>query len=457
EIDVSIRTESNTIEKVIPIPLQAAEQGSKLVRKQVELDLSQFKLEQGQELTYSVKVTDTKNNPAQSGGTSPNERNNNSLAQNSANPGSTNSGAGEPGDAGQQGEASQNTNGPGQLASLNPPNQNQAQSGRNTGANQRGDQGNPRNNGGNSPANPGQNPNGESNPQQPGENTGGKQNHPGSEAQNQNGSQNGGQEQANSNQNQTPGQQNQNQNQNQNGSTNQNPSLAQGSQSTNSQSQQSSGGSQPRPDNMTRRSLPGGQTASSRQQSIKVDDWGEGFAGQQRQKQEIAIDAVIKQLDELLAKAQDGTDATLTNRRAVAKMGDAATASLASAQDNLRQADTNVDDLRAKSDGTPYAFVGLQMRDIRDTHIAPARDELVAVTGEAARQTNDISNLEQASYHIIAARKALADLTKTYEEAKRDNRLEEATQHIAKMHQIFIEDMQALMGGHRGQINTQSR
>jgi hypothetical protein len=282
----------------------------------------------------------------------------------------------------------------------------------------------------------------------------GNQNANQSQSQSQSGSQN--QNQA-ANQNQSPAQSqtgNQKQNQNQGSQTAQNDSS-----STQSQQQQQSppqNGDQPPPNDMAHRSLPG-QTASARPQTIKVDDWGGTFEEKEREKKEIAIDAVVKQLEELLAKAQDGSDTTLATRRATSKLDDSQMVPLTSAQESLRQADSAVDDLRQKSDGTPYAFVGLQMRDIRDSHVTPARDELGDVTGESIHQTNDVADLDQASYHIAAARKALADLTRTYDDAKRDNKVESAAQHIAKMHQLFIEDMQALLNSHRQAINSQDR
>ncbi len=470
ELDVSVKGESNQVAKVIPIPLEGAEQDAKLVRKQVELDLSQFNLQQGDELTYVVRVTDTKSNPALSSEPPPGNRN---VAGNQPPPGgqnntSTNGG----GSSARNSNANQATNGMGELASRTqtPATGQNQNGGRNQPQNQANQNPTP-NNGQNSQSNQGQNQN--SQPDQPGQNPdlgqnqnqNGDQNQNGAEnqnqnqAQNQNGNQspNGKQDQAdNQGQNQN-GNQEQNQNGNQNQNQNQNSQSAQNNQSTNSPSQQPSGGGQPPPDSMSRRTLDvGGQTASAQPQTIKVDDWGGSFEGQQREKQEIAIDAVIKQLDQLLAKAQDGSDATLSARKAAAKLENTQMAPLASAQDNLRQADVAVDDLRAKSDGTPYAFIGLQMRDIRDTHVSPARDELGGVTGEASRQTNDVHDLEQASFHIMAARRMLADLTRTYQDAKRDNKLQQATQEIAKMHQLFIEDTQALLNPKRSALNSQN-
>ena len=62
ELVVNVKGETNTTSTVIPIPL-GKDEGAKFIRKQVDLDLAQFKLKQDQELSYFVRVTDTKQNP----------------------------------------------------------------------------------------------------------------------------------------------------------------------------------------------------------------------------------------------------------------------------------------------------------------------------------------------------------------------------------------------------------
>ena len=51
----------------------------------------------------------------------------------------------------------------------------------------------------------------------------------------------------------------------------------------------------------------------------------------------------------------------------------------------------------------------------------------------------------------------LANLTKTYEAVKRDNKLSDALQRLAKMHQIFLEDTQAILGSSKPTLNPQQR
>ena len=128
-----------------------------------------------------------------------------------------------------------------------------------------------------------------------------------------------------------------------------------------------------------------------------------------------------------------------------------------SARDDLRQADSAVSDLKKVTHDTPYAFIGLQIDDIRDAHISPARKNLGDVALEAATMKGDVTNLEQGSFQIKRAREKLADLTKSYEAVKRDNKLADAMQRLAKMHQLFIEDTQAMLGSSKPSLNPQQR
>ena len=64
ELVVTVKGETNSTSVTMPIPLNKNEAGAKLVRKQVELDLAKFNLKQDQELSYTIRVTDTKENPS---------------------------------------------------------------------------------------------------------------------------------------------------------------------------------------------------------------------------------------------------------------------------------------------------------------------------------------------------------------------------------------------------------
>ena len=332
ELVVTVKNETNSTSTVTPIPFTKEETGARKVRKQIELDLAKFNLKQDQELSYYVKVTDTKENAARSATDNPSQPKPESA-------GSTNSNAKAEKPASPQDKKNH--------LAMNPP--------------------------------PGK-------PKEPSE----------------------------------------------------------------------SGAKRP-PDNMARRVLDAGQCSCCSPMKIIVDQWGRSFEGQMRDKLEIAIDPVLKSLDQFLGKAQllaeDSLHTGCTPEGLSQKQGPA----MEAARDYLRKADSAVSDLKKVCHETPYAFISLQIDDIRVTHISPARKNLADVALESAALASDLTNLEQGSFQIKRAREKLADLTRTYETVKRDNKVADAMQRLAKMHQIFLEDTQAMLGSKKPVLNPQER
>jgi hypothetical protein len=429
DLVVSITSDdgSNSPPITIPIPLDKKEAGSKFIKKEVELDLAQFNLKQDQELNYSVRVTDTKND-------------------------STFSTPRPDANAPAQAQSSETASTQNQISQ---PNDSQNQDQQNTAQNQAG-QNNARNAEQVSAA---QNQAGQNNtPNQSQENTAqnqARQNNTPNQSQ-QNTARNSRQ------QSQPSSGQSQNQNQNQTSPPQQDQNhiaLARTSSNSSSNSTPASDSSQPPANNMSKRALDvaAGQTSSAQPMRIIVDEWADSFAGQMREKQEMAIDPILKLLDELLRQAHDLTESNLFAAQSPQGLGAGQTWALEESKDQVRQADRAVVDLKKESAGTAYAFIGLQVSDIGDTHIAPAREELGEVTLESAQAREDRENLAQASFHLEQARKMLADLTKTYESVKQDNKLADAMQQLKKMHQIFLEDTQAMLGAKKPPIHSTQR
>jgi hypothetical protein len=395
ELVVTIKDGTNTAPVVIPIPLKEGEAGSKSLHKEVELDLAQFHLKQDQEFTYAVRVSDTKQN---SSFAAPGAE---AQPDNAPNPSSDTASA-KPSE-----NASQASNNDGKAT---PPR---------------------------SPDQPAPTPNQPANPAQTADSKPGKT--PAG----------------------APSQERQNH-------------LASAAKPSDAAQTPPPPGSQPPPNNMAMRMLDAAQSSACQPMHVTVDEWGRSFEGQMREKQELAIDPVLKRLDELLQKAQTATDQTLTSTRgrvgqtilsASAPAGSlpihqppgTSHSFLEDAKSNLREADSAVTELSTKSAGTPYAFIGLQLHDIRETHFSPARQSLGGVVFEPAKSGDDTRNLEQAGFHIRQARAEIAALTKTYADVKRDFKLSDAMQRLAKMHQIFLEDTQAMLGAKKPVLNPVDR
>jgi hypothetical protein len=545
---------SNSAPVTIPIPLDPKEVGSRLIRKDVQLDLSQFNLQQDQELSYSVRVTDTKNDtsfstPSPDAGSTnsndalaANKTPQNSGQQNqgqqnpNANPSSQNNGQNQTGSQGtnsqalaqnqaqqnnamnpsQQSQNRQNQGQPNNASAQSQPNSAQNQpsanqqdlaanqpqpngaqpsdsnsqnsSQQNSGQNQsqqNGGQNQSQQNGSQSQQNSGQNTAQNQSQQSQGGNPSQSQSQQGNNQPQQNQSalaqnqsqrpntarinsgqnqQNGGSQQSAQNSSSQPqqqnsaNQQNQNQQQNQPSGQDQNHIAMASPKSDNNSNPSDPNSSQPPPNNMTKRALDTpGQSSSAQPMRIKVDEFAKSFDGQMREKQELAIDPTLKLLDELLKRAHDLTETNIIAANSKEGLGLEQTWSLEESKDQIRQADRAVVELKKLSTGTPYAFIGLQISDIDDTHIVPAREELGEVTLESAKLKADKENLTQASFHIEQARTMLAALTKNYDTVKRDNKLADAMQELKKMHQIFLEDTQAMLGSKKPPINQINR
>jgi hypothetical protein len=197
---------------------------------------------------------------------------------------------------------------------------------------------------------------------------------------------------------------------------------------------------QAKPSEMSKRMLDVGQTAACKPRNITVDEHAGSFDGEKRQKLEIAIDPILKRLDQLLAEAHTNTVQLKPAVRPEL---------LLAAQTNLTASEHAVADLTSRTTGTPYAFIGLQLQNITQAHISPANKLL------SAELNPDV--IDKAAFHITRAREMLADLTKTYETVKRDQQIADAMQRLSKMYQIFLEDTQALLGSGKGRINNYDR
>jgi hypothetical protein len=354
EMDVTIKGETNSTSFTVPIPLTKEEAGSRKFRKQVELDLAKLNLKQDQELTYVVRVTDTKENSSTSMQESPESKKQQEQAQNES-----------------KAESKKNASN-----------------------------------------------------QQPSKSEAAKANKPG-------------------------------ENQNKPQDNKQHIAMNAPKPSDSKPKEPSEGAKRPE-SNMGKRVLDAGQCSACQPRKIVVDQWGRSFEGQMRDKLEIAIDPVLKQLDALLGRALQLTDDTLASGKREG-LSQKQSPAVEDAKDNLRQADSAVSDLKKICHGTPYAFVSLQIDDIREAYMSPARKELSGVALETATAKADIAHLEQGSFQIKTARQKLADLTKSYEAIKRDNKLADAMQRLAKMHQIFLEDTQAMLGSSKPILNPQQR
>lgn len=200
---------------------------------------------------------------------------------------------------------------------------------------------------------------------------------------------------------------------------------------------------QPPGDSMARRSLDVPQQSASQRMRLKVDKWAGSFEGQQRAKAELAIAPRLAALDEALAKAERTAQGVLESVQADGQWRPAHDRDVTSAEKSTVRAQELIGELQAKSKGTPYAFVGLQVVDIGLAHVDPARDGLwSALESEGDARTGLVRDSRQ---HLARARQLLAELCGQYEKAQREFQLAEAVERVKKMYQVYVENSMALL------------
>jgi hypothetical protein len=217
------------------------------------------------------------------------------------------------------------------------------------------------------------------------------------------------------------------------------------------------GGTPPPPNDMTKRMLDAGQCSSCKAMRVTVDEFAGTFEGEKRQKLEIAIAPVLEQLASLLKTANEKTDVLKADAATETGLQEKDAEALGGAKGSLTQSESAISQLNSRTGGTPYAFIGLQLKNIGVTHVSPAHRDLDHVLLDPSAIESNVQPIDDSSFHIVRARDMLADLTRTFEKVKREQKIADAMQKLAKMHQIFIEDTQAMLSGKKGPINSYQR
>ncbi len=213
----------------------------------------------------------------------------------------------------------------------------------------------------------------------------------------------------------------------------------------------------PRPsDEMTRRSLDVAQSASSGMMRLNIDKWAGSFAGRQREKLEIMISPRLEELDQILARAENRLQETLQDLERDVDWAGPQDRVLGQAEGDLTEAIQVVADLNTKTAETPYAFIGLQLAEIAGSHIVPA-NESVWMARQAAENTARQPPVESAWQQTARARQRLKQLVTQYERVRRDHRLTDAIQNIKTMYQAFVEDSFELLEQQKSPINNYQR
>ena len=133
-------------------------------------------------------------------------------------------------------------------------------------------------------------------------------------------------------------------------------------------------GKAPLPDSMPRQQLDvDSQSTASSTMKIHIDQYAGSFEGQQRQKLELAGDqSGLERTRRGPGKGDRGTTPhfrRLLRRKKTRRRRSQEITARCDTQ--IARGQSLVADLVQKSEGTPYAFIGLQLVDITELHISP--------------------------------------------------------------------------------------
>ncbi len=220
-----------------------------------------------------------------------------------------------------------------------------------------------------------------------------------------------------------------------------------GSQDSQSKSEQQSSqnsGDQPPPDNFAKSTvdIAPARSASSQQMRIKVDQWAGSFEGQQRRKLELVVGPLMDELDQNLRKAQELSRVVLDELDGDESWRAKHNRDVSQAEKRVMTAIQAIEDLENQTHGTPYAFIGLQLLDISRAHVEPARRDFWKALQSDSNQPEPVRNGWQ---HTRRARELLTMLTERFERAQREYAMAESVAEIKKMHRIFIEESMGLL------------
>lgn len=224
----------------------------------------------------------------------------------------------------------------------------------------------------------------------------------------------------------------------------------------NSESQSETSGAPRPPDDMTRRSLDVAQSSTSGVMKLRIDKWAGSFAGQQRRKLEMSIAPRLAELDQLLKVAENRFREGLDELEQDVDWAGPQDRLLHAGDEKLNKALEITADLRKTSLDTPYAFIGLQLGEIAETHIVPAGE---AVWNGLQAKSNETRQplVEHAWQQTGRARQRLAELSTQFERIRREHALADAVEEVKTMYQVFVEDSFALLEQDPGRINNFQR
>ncbi len=198
------------------------------------------------------------------------------------------------------------------------------------------------------------------------------------------------------------------------------------------------------------------QIASSGMMKLNIDQWSGSFASQRRRRVEMMISPSLRELDQLLKVAENRLKEALDAVDADVSWAGPQDRLLHAADQQLSEALKLILTIRDDSSETLYTFIGLQLSEIADTHLIPAKDSIYSGL-QADENSARRPPVESAWQQTTRARQRLNELTAQFDRIRREHALADAVEEVRNMYMVFVEESYELMNLNREDINNYQR
>ena len=198
-----------------------------------------------------------------------------------------------------------------------------------------------------------------------------------------------------------------------------------------------------------------GQCSCSGTMKLKIDRWATSYAALERQKLEIALAPNCKDSTSCWPRPKTILAASSITHRTTASGPANNMVGSAPPKDSCDPPRTVRASSAAKTDGTPYAFIGLQLSEIVQSHVVPARESFWSALqsdADAARRPKIRSGWEQVVRRPAAA--SIDRAVRTHSPRTPTRRITPAGKNDVP---LLLEDSFAMLNSRKPIINRYER
>ncbi len=185
-------------------------------------------------------------------------------------------------------------------------------------------------------------------------------------------------------------------------------------------------------------------SAESHRQRLVVDTSLRSFGGRDFARLRAKIAAEFDQLGESLLQNEFDLVEMREDLTGADRLSANHLAELRGVDVELEDVELMIGNMRRLTSGTPYGFVGKGVVDIGVADVSPARDSIVSTL--QARGAAGPSEVTSASDRVVSARERLDALRERYDAVAREHALAESIERVRKMFGSYITNAMQLLG-----------